>query len=609
MSMLHYTIPFAGSFLLSLILTPFVRWMALRTGQVAIPRDTRWHKKATPLMGGVAIFLSAIITWFFSFAFPNWQFIGLPYLPVILGSLAMFLLGLVDDIAGMDPQHKLAAQIIISSIVVYLGLRLSWTSSMTLNLFLSIVWIVGITNAFNLLDNMDGLSAGIAFIAGIFVFLTQFLKPEMSQPLGFVLLMSAGYLGAILGFLMYNFNPASIFMGDAGSLFIGFVIACLTMISGGREASAGGVGHLLSVIAIPIFIVFIPIVDTGFVSLMRKLFNRPISQGGKDHSSHRMVAIGLSERKAVIVLYGFSAASGIMALTFNYLSFSTTLALIVFYLLLVSLFWIYLGRVKVYSEKSILSENASHMLTPILVEITYRRRLFEVFLDFILISAAYYTSYLLRFEGNVGGNFDFFLKSLPIVVACQILSFFVLGVYRGIWERTGIRDLIGYIKAITAGTILSILIILFIYRFQSFSRAVFVIYWGLMFILVSLSRLSFRILDEGLRLGNRKGERTLIFGAGIGGQMTLREIENNDELGLKLVGFIDDNPWLHGRKIQGYPVLGGSEDLERIIRKHEIRKIIVSFKSNGAEKTKDIRKLCTDLEAQVDVKQMRIIIS
>jgi UDP-GlcNAc:undecaprenyl-phosphate GlcNAc-1-phosphate transferase len=609
MSILHCFIPFAGSFLISLLLTPLVRKVALRTGQVAIPKDTRWHKKATPLMGGVAIFLSAIITWLFSFAFTDWQFVGRPYLPVILGSLAMFLLGLTDDIISMDPQHKLAAQIIISSIVVYLGLRLSWTSSMTLNLFLSIVWIVGITNAFNLLDNMDGLSAGIAFIAGIFVFLTQIPRAETSQSLSFVLLASAGYLGAILGFLVYNFNPASIFMGDAGSLFIGFMIACLTMISGGQQATGGGMGHLLSVIAIPIFIVFIPIVDTGFVSLMRKLFNRPISQGGKDHSSHRMVAVGLSERKAVLVLYGFSAASGIIALTFHYWNLSTTLALIVFYLVLVALFWIYLGRVKVYPEKSILSDDTSHVLTPILIDITYKRRLFEVFLDFILISAAYYTSYLLRFEGDMGGNFDFFLKSLPIVVACQILSFYVMGVYRGVWERTGIRDLIGYIRAITIGTVLSILIILFIYRFESFSRAVFVIYWGLMFILVSLSRLSFRILDEGLRLGNRQGERTLIFGAGIGGQMTLKEIESNDELGLKLVGFIDDNPRLHGRKIEGYPVLGGSEDLERIIRKHEIKKIIVSFKANGAEKAKDIRRLCTDVDAQVDVRQMRIIIN
>jgi UDP-GlcNAc:undecaprenyl-phosphate GlcNAc-1-phosphate transferase len=608
MSMLHYILPFAGSFLLSLLLTPLVKKVALRTGQVAVPRDTRWHKKATPLMGGVAIFLSAIITWIFSFAFTDWQFAGRLYLPVILGSLAMFLLGLTDDIISMDPQHKLAAQIIISSIVVYFGLRLSWTSSKTLNLVLSIVWIVGITNAFNLLDNMDGLSAGIAFVAGIFVFLTQFLRAEMSQPLSFVLLASAGYLGAILGFLVYNFNPASIFMGDAGSLFIGFMIACLTMISGSQQAMGEGMGHLLSVIAIPIFIVLIPIVDTGFVSVMRKLFNRPISQGGKDHSSHRMVAVGLSERKAVLVLYGFSAASGIIALTFHYWNFSTTLALVVFYLVLVALFWIYLGRVKIYPEKSILSNDASRVLTPILVDITYRRRLFEVFLDFILVSAAYYTSYLLRFEGNMGGNFDFFLKSLPIVVACQILSFYVMGVYRGVWERTGIRDLIGYIKAITIGTVLSILIILFIYRFESFSRALFVIYWGLMFILVSLSRLSFRILDEGLRLGNRQGERTLIFGAGIGGQMTLKEIESNDELGLKLVGFIDDNPRLQGRKIEGYPVLGGCEDLERIIRKHDIKKIIISFKANGAEKTKDIRRLCTDLDAQVDVKQMRIII-
>jgi UDP-GlcNAc:undecaprenyl-phosphate GlcNAc-1-phosphate transferase len=256
-----------------------------------------------------------------------------------------------------------------------------------------------------------------------------------------------------------------------------------------------------------------------------------------------------------------------------------------------------------------MSEDASHVLTPILVEITYKRRLFEVFLDFILISVAYYTSYLLRFEGDIDGNFGFFLKSLPIVVACQILSFYVTGVYRGVWESTGIRDLIGFIKAITIGTVLSILLILFIYRFESFSRAVFVIYWGLMFILVSLSRLSFRILDEGLRLGNRQGERTLIFGAGIGGQMTLKEIESNDELGLKLVGFVDDNPRLHGRKIEGYPVLGGSEDLGAIIRKHDIKKIIVSFKAKGAEKTKDIRTLCTDLDAQVDVKQMRIIIS
>jgi len=342
---------------------------------------------------------------------------------------------------------------------------------------------------------------------------------------------------------------------------------------------------------------------------MRKLFRRPIYQGGKDHSSHRMVAIGLSEKKAVLVLYAFSVASGLIALAIRHLNISLTLVLIAFYLLFVLFFWIYLGRVKVYSEKSILSEESASTLTPLLVQITYRRRLFEVLLDVVLISVAYYTAYLLRFEGQMGGDFDFFLKSLPIMLACQTFSFYIMGVYRGIWESTGIKDLIGYAKAITIGTVMPMLILLFIYRFQSFSRAVFVIYWGVMLLLVSSSRLSFRLLDEGVRLPNRKGERALIYGAGIGGQFALKEIQSNPDLGLQLVGFVDDNPRLRGRKIKGYPVLGDAEKLGEIIRAHDIRTIIVSFKRAGAEKASDIKSLCDRLAMKVDVRQMQVLIS
>jgi UDP-GlcNAc:undecaprenyl-phosphate GlcNAc-1-phosphate transferase len=371
----------------------------------------------------------------------------------------------------------------------------------------------------------------------------------------------------------------------------------------------GNIAHLLSVIAIPILIVFIPIVDTGFVSFMRKLFRRPISQGGKDHSSHRMVAIGLSEKKAVLVLYGFSVASGLIALAIRHLNISLTLVLIAFYLLFVLFFWIYLGRVKVYSEKSILSEESASVLTPILVQITYRRRLFEVLLDAVLISVAYYTAYLLRFEGQVGGDFDFFLRSLPIMLACQTFSFYITGVYRGIWESTGVKDLIGYAKAITIGTVMPMLILLFIYRFQSFSRAVFVIYWVVMLVLVSLSRLSFRLLDEGVRIPSRKGDRALIYGAGIGGQFALKEIQSNPDLGLQLVGFVDDNSRLRGRKIKGYPVLGSQRDLEDIIRRNDIKKVIISFRQQGEEKAEEIRTLCRSLGTEIDVKLMRLTIS
>ena len=599
----------AGSFALSLVLTPLVRKLAISFGKVAVPKDNRWHKKTTALLGGVSIFGSMLIVWVLAAGFTDWATYGRPYFPMMLCASAIFALGLTDDIFNMDPQHKLAGQIVITSILMFFGFRLGWVDSKTVNLFLSILWVIGITNAYNLLDNMDGLAAGIAFIGGAFLFLWHSLNPETIVVGGPILLISAAYLGAILGFLVYNFNPASIFMGDAGSLFIGFVLACLTMKGTSQQMAGGSFVHVLSVIAIPILILFIPILDTGFVSFMRKLFRRPISQGGRDHSSHRMVAIGLSERKAVLVLYAFAVASGLIALAIRYFSIWSSLVVTIFYLLFVLFFWIYLAKVKVYPEESIMSNNGLGVLTPVLVEITYRRRLFEVLLDLVLITVAYYTAYFLRFEGSIGQNLHMFLNSLPVVIACQILSFYIMGVYRGVWESTGLRDLIGYIKAVTIGTVLPILILLGIYRFQSFSRAVFAIYWFLMLVLISLSRLSFRMFEEGIRKGERKGKPTLIYGAGVGGQMTLKEIETNQDLGMVLVGFVDDNPRIHGRKIKGYPVFGGQEDLKKIIKKHKIKEVIVSFRESGLEKKKEIRNLCVSMGAEVEVKQMQLILS
>jgi UDP-GlcNAc:undecaprenyl-phosphate/decaprenyl-phosphate GlcNAc-1-phosphate transferase len=596
-------------FFLSLVLTPLVRKMAQITGQVAVPKSDRWHRKETALLGGIGIFCSVMGTWIALSFVLGWDVYGQGHLPVMLCASAMFLLGLVDDIRNMDPQHKLAGQIVISCIIVFLGLKLSWTGSNTINLLLSILWIVGITNAFNLLDNMDGLAAGIAMIGGAFFCVSHVLGADALLSAGPLLLIGAIYVGALGGFLVYNFNPASIFMGDAGSLFIGFMMGCLTILGGPAKTGQEGFVHILSVIAIPIFIVFIPILDTTFVSLMRRLFHRPISQGGRDHSSHRLVAIGFSEKTAVLVLYGFSIVSGILALGFKYLNVGIATVITVFYVLFVILFWVHLGKVQVYAEESILSDKNGGVLTPVLVEITYRRRMFEVLLDFVLICAAYYTAYLLRFEGAPGANLDFFLKSLPILIACQLLAFYFFGVYRGVWESTGIRDLVGYVEGITAGTVGTILILLFMYRFQSFSRAVFVIYWGLMLILISLSRLSFRMLDEGIRNGNPHGRNTLIYGAGIGGQMMLREIETNSTLDLHIVGFVDDNIRFRGRKVKGYPIMGSGEDLEKIIREHDIKDLIISFRIDGEEKKREIRELCRQKGFETNVSQMKLIIS
>ena len=156
---------------------------------------------------------------------------------------------------------------------------------------------------------------------------------------------------------------------------------------------------------------------------------------------------------------------------------------------------------------------------------------------------------------------------------------------------------------------MAILIILFIYRFMYFSRAVFIIYWVIMLIFISISRLSFRILDEGLRKGAQKGVPVLVYGAGIGGQMALKEIETNKELGRALIGFIDDNEKLYGRKIHGYPVFGGQEQLRKVMDQYGIKEIIISFRDNSDEKKKELKSLCNKMGVELDVFQMRLIIS
>ena len=606
MKLTYFFLPFALGCIFALILTPLAKRLARKTGMVAIPKDNRWHRRETPLLGGVSIFCSMMGAWFLGAWLSGLHTFPDSYLLLLLCAGGIFALGLTDDILNMDPQHKLAGQIIITSLLLFFGFRLDWTQYQTINLFFSILWIVGITNAFNLLDNMDGLSSGVAFISGAFLLVFCFFAGNpgpLHQP--FYLTLGA-FLGAILGFLVFNFNPASIFMGDAGSLFMGFTLACLTISGSSRHTGGTGFFNLASIISVPVLILFIPILDTGFVSVMRKLFRRRISQGGRDHSSHRLVAIGFSERKAVLILYAFSVTSGLMALLINQLAAGTAIVIVIVYLLFILFFWIYLARVKVYSEKPLIDHDGAKGITTILLQITYRRRVFEVLLDLVLITVAYYTAYLLRFEGTIGPNFDFFLNSLPVVIACQVLFFYIFGVYRGVWEDTSIRDLIVYGKAITAGTVVPILILLFMYRFYSFSRAVFVIYWGLMILMVSLSRLSFRLLDEGIRKGNRKGNRVLVYGAGLGGQMTMREIETNKGLEMILAGFMDDNPSLKKRKIRGYPVFGGMAELRDVIEKRQIKEIIISFRENSAEKKTEIRNLCSGMGIDVKIKEMKL---
>src|SRR5687767_14796460 len=227
-------------------------------------------------------------------------------------------------------------------------------------------------------------------------------------------MLAATLLGACLGFLVYNFNPASIFMGDTGSLFLGFMVAGLSLV-GGWPYSRGTTLVLL----LPVLVVLVPIFDTTFVTVTRKLSGRPVSQGGRDHTSHRLVALGMSERRATLLLYMFAALSGALALAVRQVAIWGALALVAGFALSALFIGLYLGKVGVYEEsRSPKLDAASGTLIDPLGNLSHRRRIIEILLDTVLVALAYYCAYLLRFDGDMPGEqIMIFIRTLPLLVA------------------------------------------------------------------------------------------------------------------------------------------------------------------------------------------------
>src|ERR1041385_5948864 len=394
-------VPPTAAFVLAVALTPLVRALARRIGIVAKPKIDRWHKKPTAMLGGLGIWLSVIITYLFFLPHNSQTWV------IVACSTFLFFVGLVDDVIHTKPYQKLIGQIIGAAAVVNYGLTLPWTSSPSIDVVITIFWLIGITNAINLLDNMDGLATGIAAIASGFL-AVNFIAT--GQPMAAV--MMGVFTGALIGFLVYNSHPASIFMGDCGSMFIGFFLASSSLVNlaGGRSRS------FLPVLAVPILVLFIPIFDTTFVTVLRKVSGRAASQGGRDHTSHRLVALGMSERHAVWMLYGFAALSGILALLVQRVKLDVSLAAITGFTVLLTLIGVYLAGVKVYDETEealALRDNSPYAF---LVDLSYKRRIFEVLLDVILILLAYWCAYAVKF-GALSGSaaWTLFLRTLPVL--------------------------------------------------------------------------------------------------------------------------------------------------------------------------------------------------
>ena len=549
---------------------------------VADPSGERWHERSTPVFGGVGIFLGLVAGVAAAIAVGATE-ASSELLGILGGCAILFVAGFVDDVYTLKPIAKLAAQFAAAGLVLASGLTVEIIGNDVLATVVGLVWLVGITNAFNLLDNMDGLAASLATVSCA-VFAVAALDQDAGE-LPLVVALALG--GACLGFLPFNLRPgrsARVFMGDSGSQVIGFGLASLALASSWTTA-----GATLTSIVLPLLVLAIPILDTTLVTVRRTLERRPVTQGGTDHSSHRLVYYGLSEQQAVAALTLLAALLGATALAYNVLANArvTAVGVLISFVVLVQ-FASFLGDLQERSRR----EDPGPSPPLWRAFLSNPRRLVEVLADFAIICVSFLAAYLLFVDG--GGTPTqraLFLATLPILLAVRYVLFVLFGIYRRIWRFASARDLLAIVAAVVLSVPITIGIVRAIRSLDDFPLEIFVVDALLCMTLVAASRLVLRLLPGLSSVRGAPQDRVLIVGAGRSGRALARELAETPET--RVVGFLDDNPALRRRRIHGVTVHGALGDIDGIVGELHVDEVLVTIPEAGSERLEQLVAACT----------------
>lgn len=557
-------------FVASFLMTRLVRRTARRHGWVAMPRAQRWHREPVALHGGVGFFPPFLLfaLWYL-FPAPTdpevfWSGLLSPSpgvrqgLAMLAGGALMFICGLWDDFRPITPTTKFVSQTAAASIVVFFGGVFPVTGQPAVDVCITYLWFVGITNAVNLLDNMDGLASGTGILACVFIAAAGFGCAGPGAPGAVLALLLAV---ALLGYWLHNRHPASIFMGDSGSLSLGFCLAALALPGPLNNylclQPEGFSVQGLSVLLVPVLLLAVPIFDTTFVTFTRIMSARNVHEGSCDHTSHRLVRLGLSETRAVLLLQLLGTAGGAAALLVQG-SVEQALPLFGLFILLLFSLGAYLAQVTVERTR----QSKTSLWVVFVQGLLLKRNIAGVLLDTVMIVSCYWGAYLLRFDFHLEPFLrQALIESLPLVVACSLLGLRLAGAYGATWRLASVSDVPGYAFGALLGTSLSFTLTTLLSRFgEGYSRSAFMIYGFLFFLAVTISRQSFLFLDNAVKSYNLARGRearlpVLIYGAGKGGLILLEESRSNPVLQeYGVLGFIDDNSALAGHKVGGLPV-------------------------------------------------------
>jgi UDP-GlcNAc:undecaprenyl-phosphate GlcNAc-1-phosphate transferase len=569
---LWFVLPALMAAALALGLTPLMARVAVRVGAMDIPDARKVHNQPIPRLGGLAVVAAIAIV----FSAARWLSAGHwvlpPYLATALGigALPILLVSIADDIRRVAARRKLAAHVLGAVIAVALGISLGpvvhlFGVPIEIGWFagpLSVLWIVGITNAFNLIDGLDGLSTGLALIAAVSM-AAVFAIVGQSNMVGVSLVLA----GALIGFLPYNLHPARLFLGDTGATAIGFCLAAFTL-RGGSTLSSGFAALL------PVFILGLPIADT-LIAVARRILRRMEHRTGsvfdpdRDHLHHRLLALGVEYGRAVLLLHAAGLVCAAAAL-FSIFMNARQAALMVSALLLAGIVGV---RRLGYDEFAFIRRGTVLSVYDLPV---VKRGFFVVLVDLVVTFVAAYMAVGLKTDDWILSQVRSDVIDLATTLAAvTALVFSWQGMYRGNWRVAGLQDLTRIMVAVATATAGGAFLVR-AFSSHAYPLSLFGIYGSVSLLMTVSIRFSYVILAGSVQRSSNRGVPVLIYGAGRRGVAAARELFQNQALNLRPIGFIDDDWQMRHRIVAGLPVLGTGREMERALRDTAAVGVVIS---------------------------------
>ncbi|MFH2003807.1 MAG: exopolysaccharide biosynthesis polyprenyl glycosylphosphotransferase [Bacteroidota bacterium] len=591
------------TFILALFTTPLIRKVALKLQIGDYPSARKIHTSFIPRLGGIGFIVPSVLLIIAAIIWGKID-ISLPLMNGIFLFLSFFVIiitGLLDDILGLGSLVKLLGQTISAVLIYFAGfsiesINIPFIANFQLGILsfpITLLWVVGITNAINLIDGLDGLAAGISVIVGtVFFFIALYFNHLETM------IVSAALVGGLIGFLRYNFYPSTIFMGDVGSLFLGLVLSFISL----KISKFALPGEPTLSFVIVIIALAVPISDTAIAFFRRLKRGMHPLKADKEHIHHRLLDLGLTHRQTVLVIYSIAVFSGLIALLIVY-----TTTFYSFLLLCVFLVATLLGIKRLGYIEELRRSNINDIRSPAPITLAnILDKSITVFIDIIALNLAFFATYSFRFSSGLvpmAGYVPFYLyiiePSILLLTVSWIVLFALSGLYQMSWDYSRIDFVISLLKTVSVGIILLFIISLDSESVSIASKSTLVVYYFSIIIFVSTGRFIINYIGRKYEILGFVRRSTVIVGTNDIALKLYQNIIDKPQLKYNVIGFVNGES--NTKIFENKPVLGTFHEIDTIIKQYKVEEVLIASSVSSYDDIVEIISRCSGLVRSIKI--------